>query len=1529
MVINNNNSQINTFNKGMNSDIAFDQIENSQYVFGKNVRITRNQNIGDSSSPISTHEGIITPVPAGEYINDFDIEGDIIYTGSVDRMAIVITKGGTDMMIYRAYIKEDAKEEDSDRFKGPKLIYRLTNILTEGQKQISAVLYKELDNVIKLYIATGQHPIACFRVDKEYDNQHGTNVQIDDFINNRIIPTNRVRIEGVIQGRLLTQQVQYTYRLYNKYGNTTQLAPLTNKIQVIDPSRSKEIGNAENTETSIGFTLSIDLGDTKFERIQVYRLSYIKPNADADVSLIYDGKVKKETNTNKFVLNDVGIEPLQELTMEEFSAMSGLILVPQCIEQNQEYLFCANVKDDTILMGAGPNIVDPEQEIPTVTTDVVLSTTVDGQIPKLPTDTFAGLGTTIGDITVAEYFNQRGINPDGIVSSYNNMFTSSLLRSLRRGEEYKYAIVYYDKYGRRTDVKQIGIAKTESISDSKPFTIENGKLIAHPIGVKITIPQPVDKDGNLLENIIGCQIVRRSSSELYQKTLLQVALARPIRQGLLDVQYDDTDNITEESVKKSPYYPSGLLTVNDVRIYPHYYVKFLATSYALEPLISKTDTKQLYQIFSSEIDFRRDDVLSKLSFSDLKIEEQLYVPSVFSRYVNAQFENENVKLFSSNYYTAPQPDYDYNSNRFRTVANTFTIENLTDPKFVIQDVKNSNVFNFIHEAIQNDNLYRLFFNLDAVGGFTKYEKYAFGIPNGWPEQWHIYFKYAGQEDNVVLDVNVDEENLHENQEIIAFFNNLFSNPQNVPDLVVTTNIPEPYKLTIQAATPYQWGSVIQPIEQVVIRRDCIEKLKKEDKPGVHWVFNFFDSTRSNSAFGQNNVNSIKDVKIADHNSGFSNYVFDSDTKLKSAIKKYRSYTTNIDQFVFNNWVSFGKYDLKPGYDDAPNMDGYNAESQEFLMNYHDYKTWTSEEYSPNNIAGRDLTFAKEQVRNGYIGPGPSCFLLSLDKDVTGEFYSSGDIYTSICNITHTNQIQNVQSEEFEQYYGFGNYFSLELKDGEYKIKVSKRLANIGGIVFPDSEYTTYTKDVVVFDGDIYITPHEFTTLFKTYDFNSFDSLQSTQITNYVPLESKVNTYFDYGKNLLNTGSANLLYEPGSIDGVTTQDRPLHQYNMIYSDNDASNDVFTLITTDENETNNFKQRAYYSELKTNGEFIDNFMIFKPAAFIDVDSKYGEITNLMTDRNNLYYWQDTAFGKFSVNERSLVNDQNGNTIMLGQAGILSRYDYLSTKFGMRPEDFCAVSTENGVFWVDINNKAVVGYAGQQVFNFGEQLNVQNIINKNITLAIPKVDYDVQNNELLCKCLTDGEQLIFNLKYNIATSIYNRIYDDIIYIKNHMYGLDQTECSITKYNYLAGTQDSYLSPIELSFIVNPMASVVKVYDSQTLIPIKRDKYNYDDHNAPATVYDYINDNAKIYGRTSHILDNTTMHFETDIMEGNEPVEDHTDREGNIIYNVPRQVKIDNKYIGNRIRGKWMKVDITKKNPTDLFTISHVITKFRQSYS
>lgn len=1332
MVINQNNSQINSFTKGMNSDTAYDQIDNAQYVFGQNIRITKNQSLGGSADYSSVHEGIVSPVLYGDVAGFFSTDEpcNILSIKTIDDIGVVILNptGSGDIRVYRFKINNETNEI-TDQFRK---IWTCDNIWEDdAPSKISAVLYKELDNVIKLYIATGEHPIITLRIDdvgiQEYvDSTNGyMNMDKDYLINNRIMPQNRVFIKNIITGRLLTSQVQYTYRYYNKYGNTSQLAPLTNKIQVIDSSRSKEIGNAENTETSIGFMLSINTEDyvDLFNRIQVFRLQYIKPGEDAEVSLIYDDKLDKESD--EFILNDVGIDPLQQYTMEEFSAMQGLILIPKTIEQNQEYLFCANVKDDTIIkdLTVQPNNIN----VVPVKTEVILSTVSDGQIPNTGSDKYSDSNVNIKDgntniCTVTEYLEQRGIDPQNVKSNYNDLFTSSLLRSLRRGENYKYAIIFYDKYGRRSDVQPLTEDDTQINQDQ--FFVKAGNTVkAIPYGVKVRIPSINYSD---IQNIVGCQIVRRSSSDIYQNTLLQVALSRPVQQGLLDINITDQDQVTEDTVKKSPFYPTGLLTTQNMTIRPAYYDS--SDLRGNSALWAKTKNYRLFQAFSSEIDFRRDDSLSKLSYSDLNIVPVLHATSVYGGYINGT----------------------------RT----------------------------------SDSLY----------GVT----------------------------GAVAPVTVSDND-------------------------------------------------------ITINRASVEKLTIDKKQSKHWIFNYYSiSTPSQSQSVERRIKQVKDIKIAGWNDGFSNIIRNDSDDIHSAIKKYRSFTTNIDSYLYNNWVSFNKYDLRPGNADEPNQDWSDSqESQEFLSRQSYYQTWLNGSDDARNC------------RNGYIGPGPSCFLISTEGDVAG-FNTGSNFQTIICNITHIPKTTDA-SAKTEQYFGFGNYFPLKYNENNNRLEVVGAPLN-------------HETEMIVFDGDIYITPHEFTTQFKTYNFESIDTLQGTQVTNYIPLESKVNTYFDYGMNLMNTQSANLLYEPGSIDGVTTQERPLHQYNMIYSDNDASNDVFTLLVTDQNETNNFRQRAYYSQLKTNGEFIDNFLIFKPAQFIDVDSRYGEITNMLTDRNTLYYWQDNAFGRFSVNERSLVNDQNSNTIMLGQAGILSRYDYMSTKYGMRLYDFCAKSTENGLFWVDINNKAIVGKTDDQVINFGERTGVQNIINQNITTNVPEVDYDIQNDELLCKCF-GNDQIVFNLKYSIATAIYTRYYKKMFYIKNHLYSMYNlqydTQYFVEKCNYMSHNDKcTYLTPIKLEFIVNPSASVTKVFDSQQIVPIK------------------MSDEG-----SSEFMDGLQLSFQTDIYaKDSYSVDSYTDREGNIIYSIPRY---NNEMYGYRMRGKWMKVGINKSQPDDLFTISHVITKFRQSFS
>lgn len=1483
MVINDNNSHINSFTKGMNSDGAFDQIANTQYIFGQNIRITKNQFLGGSNDYSSVHEGIVTPVPVGTDITkkqNVNIVGNIISVQSIERLGVIVTAEGKNMHVYK--IEVDERTNECTKFKQ---IWHANNLWKgEVPEKISTVLYKELENVIKLYIADGEHPIISLRVDDDSEGKYESNgvaAGVDDLINNRIIPKQRVKIIDVISGRLTTSQVQYTYRCYNKYGNSTQLAPLTNKIQVIDPSRSKESGNAENTETSIGLSISIDISEfSDYDRLQVYRLSYIIPGQDAEVDLIYDGNIKKDDGTinNPFVLNDVGIDPLQKLSMEEFAAMSGLILVPQVIEQNQEYMFCANVKDDTIIKGT----ITPSSTKPTIVqASVVLSDKISGDIPDHGNHSYYnGEYNNIKDVesgqvvsTVSDYFSQRGVSPELVKANYNNIFTSSLLRSLRRGETYKYAIVFYDKYGRRTDVKNIHSVdiKEYGAAGYTPFDIENGSLIAKPLGVRITIPQFTPSEGSK-SDIIGCQIVRRSSSEIYQRNLLQVALARPISQGLLDLKVEDLNDITsEDQVKNSPYYPSGFLSVSALYIVPHYYTPELMQLRYAEPtsvmmslpqykiLSAHTKNHKLYQIFSSEIDFRRNDVLSRINTSDSVIQEVCYMHSVFSRYTNGTkhetyngtfpIENSLDVMEASTVSGSAQPT-SYSHISMATAGPDEKRWYYIDRSYI--DTTKSVIFSFENSDVSRGTL--LYIDTAMQGGTT--------------------------EDHIIYgpDITIGQD-LYGNWHAINFINTAINN--NYPLYISVVN-QDAGTLTISVQNRSDVSNEDEGF--ITIRRDRIKKLSSDEKHSLHYIFNFFINA-GKSGFGSNNVNQIKDVKIPNWDSGFTEVQTQSGAQNKlyvsTAVKKYKSFSTNIDSYTYNNWVSFGKYDLRPGKDDdSVNMDGYENynEGQELIGAQSQMNFWKEH--------------TEEDARNGYIAAGPSCFLLTTQNE-TGMFpLNQPRFYTSICNIQHSPKLTDVQSDDFTQYFGFGNYFNLT-----YDPQKDKFLCN-------------NKEELIVFDGDVYITPHEFTTMYKAYDFNSVDTLQSTQIVNYVPLESKVNTYFDYGMNMMNTQSENLIYEPGHIDGVTTQDRPAHQYNMIYSDNDASNDVFTLISTDQNETNQFKQRAYYSDLKTNGEFIDNFLIFKAASFIDVNAQYGQITNMLTDKNALYYWQDYACGKFSVNERSLINDQNSNTIMLGQAGILSRYDYISTRYGMRLHDFCARSTEGGVFWVDINNKAIAALAENKAVNYGEQLGVQNIVNNRITQDVPYVDYDVQNDEVLCKCFGE-DQIIFNIKYNLATSLYTRRYDDILYIKNHIYGLTAPD-GIRKYNYLDynNNNHTFLHPLQLSFVVNPMASVTKVFDSQQLVPIKRDAFVEPVDN-------------------TYILDPTTMSFETDIVRKTygDTMEPYTDREGNIIYNVPRYT-VGEGY-GNRIRGKWMRVNINNDNPTEYFTISHIITKFRQSYS
>jgi len=204
MVINENNSQINAFVKGMNSDTTYDQVDHQQYVFGKNIRITKNDFVGGvEENTASLREGAVTPVPYGLIINNptaFATNGEtLLAVDSINNIAVVITYGTGYLNIYKYTFDEDSIY-GSGVFCKIKIDQEYADDFAE-LKQVSTVMYKELEGVIKLYIATGIYPILELRVDE--NGQHSSQ-NIDDYINNRILPTKPVYIQNKIDGALKT-----------------------------------------------------------------------------------------------------------------------------------------------------------------------------------------------------------------------------------------------------------------------------------------------------------------------------------------------------------------------------------------------------------------------------------------------------------------------------------------------------------------------------------------------------------------------------------------------------------------------------------------------------------------------------------------------------------------------------------------------------------------------------------------------------------------------------------------------------------------------------------------------------------------------------------------------------------------------------------------------------------------------------------------------------------------------------------------------------------------------------------------------------------------------------------------------------------------------------------------------------------------------------------------------------------------------------------------------------------------------------
>lgn len=583
--------------------------------------------------------------------------------------------------------------------------------------------------------------------------------------------------------------------------------------------------------------------------------------------------------------------------------------------------------------------------------------------------------------------------------------------------------------------------------------------------------------------------------------------------------------------------------------------------------------------------------------------------------------------------------------------------------------------------------------------------------------------------------------------------------------------------------------------------------------------------------------------------------------------KYTDKLTTVGGKNFCNWVSGGMY----GAD-------------------HDTDIWSSggTDIDLNRLRNLDLE-DDSFPGGGMMGPGGKTMVVALENGSLGHEYPGAPMFgTYLCNIKKNGTPKG--DPKYSTYRSYGNYSIVK----------------------------TSQNEIEVFDGDCFIQPFEYISLHKWYH-PYLSNARNAMIAYSIPMETSINIAYSFGQEIsknINSASGNITntqVEPANVNNIFIQEAPLYAYNTAYS---ATSTSKTLIAEDSEDKDFFDSkydfRTYNSLTKSNDEYIDSWLKFQAANYIDVDTRYGEITGLRKFNNSLVFWQENAAGLLSVNERTQITDDTNMPLILGTAGVLSRYDYLNTSNGMRKDEYADTQSDTTLYWWDHNKHEIIGYSGGlQTVPVSKSKFVQNLLNRwaddNTLSDKPILAYDKMFNEVLFK--VSDQTLVFGETIGAFSSIYDIDPSGAITFKDCTMLTKGTD--VYKWNVIDNTPkmgEKELFPY-LRYVVNANAMYTKVFDN---IEFGGRFYGGGDSRT------YINDNP---------MKNLTFRFTTPLKQQGTLTGDKIDNtEYNFRFAVPRA---DDAIYGGRLRGKTMQVELTSSSNDYDFSLQYILTKYRISWT
>lgn len=395
------------------------------------------------------------------------------------------------------------------------------------------------------------------------------------------------------------------------------------------------------------------------------------------------------------------------------------------------------------------------------------------------------------------------------------------------------------------------------------------------------------------------------------------------------------------------------------------------------------------------------------------------------------------------------------------------------------------------------------------------------------------------------------------------------------------------------------------------------------------------------------------------------------------------------------------------------------------------------------------------------------------------------------------------------------------------------------------------------------------------------------------------------------------------------------YNYVYSNENNIRKYFPKDITPSN-IGKFDVRTYKTAQKENGETGDSWSDVKELAYLEVDSSYGPINNTLVFKDRVLFFQDKAFGVLQIGEQRLQQDPGGENLILGSAGVLERFDYLSTKTGTKHQFSFSVS-DYSVVWFDTLARKIIRFRGEGPEAISDIKGISAYLYNRLGGKIQTTDnpyigegvhstYDYRFNRHFMTFLHEEDQTKITVMYNELldgfegfTSCYPEVYiNDKLNIFTIPYtsNTDQDFIYIQNYgNYATFFDRTY--PSKITAIINENPVVEKVL---TNLEIVAEGYNDNTYASPQ--YDPVAEinRADFFDliRVWDTYQNTDFQGLSTISRRHKTiwnVKVPSDRVKTVQSNIfnPANLEVNRPAITKRMKDKWFAVDLIYNNASN----------------